>query len=148
MIRKLRHRPHWMVLLFAVMVGTWLAVPRDVCMTQLLGGEACVCVGMNGNASGTCVCCSDVASSGEEDQSGAPDSDSSDGSVCVYVSSVHQPHSPERVSVDPPVLALVQLLPFEELRDEAGAAGMQVAESRNSSLDGSGSYRENCVYRI
>ncbi len=153
MRRHLRHTFTSVSILLILVVGTWLAIPRDMCLTKAFM-QGCICLIEAGSGNG-CVCCTEGSlgqrlaccsshSTGEgspEPEQHAPGcfSISSDGSSMT---------APDRAPVAAPVFDVVALLPLPVSIPSTTGWEAPVYNSGQSLPDRMLSYRDNCAFLI
>jgi len=144
-MKKLRPYLSLVAVVLVALVGVWLAAPRDICLTKLVGNSGCVCVAET-NTSSDCSCCNSVEISKPQNQG----SDPLHAPGCFSISSQDiKLISPERMHDTVAMELPVAVIPISELLIES------VAQQINPNLQaqvllssGQNAYRYNCVFLI
>lgn len=139
----------------AVVAGFWLVLPRDICLTQMIVGDGCVCL-VETDTNAGCLCCPEGRCDKAEsfnhtvpETDGLPAEPSGEQPGCFSVSSeLAQVTGPERAPSTTPVMGVVAILPLpadpviDRRWDFSPDSITSAAAYRTMS------YKDNCVFLI
>jgi len=144
-MKKLRPYFSLVAVVLVTLAGAWLAVPRDICLTKLVGNSGCDCVAEI-NTSSDCSCCATVEVSKSEGQN----SDSNHAPGCFSISSqdiklISPDRSHDAVAMD----QAVAVIPISELLVDSLVQNASSIWQTGIFLScGQKAYRNNCVFLI